>query len=225
MNRRICSFTILLFSMLSMYAQDDAGTWISTEMVTPIGRRWQAGAGGELRLKANFASVDRWQLTANANYKASRYLKLGASYEFHLKNRQLADGEKECVPRHRLMVDATPQVKLCSWLKLSLRERYQYTHMMAKSGIAATDEHHLRSRLKVDFSTNTTWSPYVSCEVFNRLDDEFHIDEMRLAAGSAYALTSHYMLSFGYLLDVKYNGISFFGKRNHIIQASFTYKL
>ena len=225
MNRRICSFTILLFSMLSMYAQDDAGTWISTEMVTPIGRRWQAGAGGELRLKDNFASVDRWQLAVNANYKASPYLKLGVTYEFHLKNRQLADGEKEWVPRHRLMADATPQVKVCSCLKLSLRERYQYTYMMAKNGIASSDEHHLRSRLKVDINTHTAWNPYASCEIFNRLDSKFHADEIRLAAGTMFALSSHYMFSFGYLLDVKDNGISLFGKRNHIIQASFTYKL
>ena len=225
MYRRICSITILFLSMLSMYAQDDAGTWISTEMVKSIGRRWQAGAGGELRLKDNFASVDRWQLAANASYKVSPYLKLGATYEFHLKNRQLADGEKEWVPRHRLMADATPQVKACSWLKLSLRERYQYTRMMAKSGIVAIDEHHLRSRLKVDFDTHTTWNPYASCEIFNRLDSKFHTDEIRLAAGTTCTLSSHYMLSLGYLLDVKDNGTSLLGKRNHIIQASFTYKL
>ena len=162
MNRRIFSITILSLSMLSMYAQDDAGAWISAELVKPIGRRWQTVVGGGLRLKDNFANVDRWQLAANASYKVNPNLQLGATYEFHLKNRQLANGEMKWVPRHRLMADASPQIKVRSWLKLSLRERYQYTHMMAKSGIAATDKHHLRNRLKVDFNTHIQYGGRMS---------------------------------------------------------------
>ena len=225
MNRSICGFVILFLSMLSAYAQDDVGTWISAEIMKPIGGRWQADASSELRLKDDFANVDRWQMSVNVNYKVSSILKVGAAYEFHLKNRQLTDGAEEWVPRHRLMADATLQVKVCSWLKLSLRERYQYTHMMAKSGIASTYEHHLRSRVKADLSTHAAWSPYVFCEVFSRLDADCHADEIRLAVGTTYAISSHRNLSFGYLLDAKDDGKSLFGKRNNIIQASFIYKL
>ena len=82
---------------------------------------WSLGVNTEIRTKNNVGSVDRWQLGIDCTYKISKLLKLGGSYEFHLKNHTI-DGVNEMVPRHRLMFDITPGCKVFNWLKLSLRE-------------------------------------------------------------------------------------------------------
>ena len=77
---------------------DDFGMWMSAGTEKKLNDRWNLGAGIELRTKDNSGSVDRWQLAINGAYKVSKFLKLGANYELHLKKRTVDSG-KETVPR------------------------------------------------------------------------------------------------------------------------------
>ena len=148
---------------------DDFGMWMTVGTEKKLNDRWNLGAGIELRTKDNSGSVDRWQLAINGAYKVSKFLKLGANYELQLKKRTVDSG-KETVPRHRLMFDITPGGKVMNWLKLSLRERYQYTYTVQKSNVKAIHEHHLRNRFKaeIDNSNMKGWSPYLSVEMFKQ---------------------------------------------------------
>ena len=204
---------------------DDFGMWMSAGTEKKLNDRWSLGAGIELRTKDNSGSVDRWQLAINGAYKVSKFLKLGANYELHLKKRTVDSG-KETVPRHRLMFDITPGGKVMNWLKLSLRERYQYTYTVQKSNVKAIHEHHLRNRFKaeIDNSSMKGWSPYLSVEMFNNLSKQFEIDEMRMAIGTSYSIHTHHVVNLGYLLDLK-RSAGGLDKVLHVITVGYVYKM
>ena len=199
--------------------------WMSAGTEKKLNDRWSLGAGIELRTKDNSGSVDRWQLAINGAYKVSKFLKLGANYELHLKKRTVDSG-KETVPRHRLMFDITPGGKVMNWLKLSLRERYQYTYTVQKSNVKAIHEHHLRNRFKaeIDNSSMKGWSPYLSVEMFNNLSKQFEIDEMRMAIGTSYSIHTHHVVNLGYLLDLK-RSAGGLDKVLHVITVGYVYKM
>jgi hypothetical protein len=203
----------------------DSGMWISAGTEKKLNDRWNLGASIELRTKDDTKSIDRWQLVLNGAYKVSEHLKLGGCYEFQLRNRTI-DNATEFVPRHRLMFDVTPGTKVFDWLKLSLRERYQYTYTMQKSHVAATHEHHLRNRLKaeIDNSSMKGWSPYVSVEMFNNLSKQFQIDEMRMAIGTTYSISARHTINFGYLLDLK-RSAGGLDKALHVLTLGYVYKM
>jgi hypothetical protein len=88
----------------------------------------------------------RWSLGASLDYKPIKYLKLGASYSFmyrykpenrreHYRDDIMDDDhwdgynvrDSYWSPRHRASLDVTGTVKLWKWLRVSLRERYQFT--------------------------------------------------------------------------------------------------
>ena len=64
----------------------DFGVWYSAGMEKKISADWNAGIGTELRTKHRREYIDRWKLDIHSTYRIHRYLKLGAAYEFHLKN-------------------------------------------------------------------------------------------------------------------------------------------
>ena len=209
----------------SAQTTDDFGMWMSAGTEKKLNDRWNIGTSIELRTKDNTGSVDRWQLAINGAYKVSKFLKLGANYELHLKKRTVDTG-KETVPRHRLMFDITPGGKVMNWLKLSLRERYQYTYTVQKSNVQAINEHHLRHRFKaeIDNSNMKGWSPYLSVEMFNNLSKQFEIDEMRMAIGTSYSIHTHHVVNLGYLLDLK-RSAGGLDKVLHVITVGYVYKM
>ena len=102
----------------------------------------------------------------------------------YLKN-QTTGSETISLLYHRFMADVVPAMSVSSWLKLSLRERYQYTYRMARHDIDAQHEHHLRSRIKAVMATaQSKWKPFTSAEMFNNMGEGFTIDEIRMTVGT-----------------------------------------
>ncbi len=136
------------------------------------------------------------------------------------------DDVTEVVPRHRLIFDITPGGKMFDWLKLSLRERYQYTHMIQKGNVDASHEHHLRNRLKAEITNSNMngWSPFASVEMFNNLNKQMQIDEMRMTIGTAYSINAHHGINFGYLLDLK-RSASDLDKALHVLTMGYMYHI
>ncbi len=195
--------TFAFVGLANAQTTNDFGTWTQVNVEMSFKEKWNIAGGAELRTKDNMQSVDRKQLAMDGSYKVLPVLKIGAGYEFHAKS-QSVNGMKETVPRHRLMLDATTGEKVLDWLKLSLRERYQYTYTVARSNVEATHEYHLRSRFKADVTPRcSSWRPFASVEMFINVSERFGIDEWRIATGTGYSITPHHAISFGYLLDLK----------------------
>ncbi len=198
--------------------------WVSAGAEKNVNDSWGLGVSTELRTKDNTGSVDRWQLGVSGTYKVSKVLKLGDGYEFHLKTRTVDDGT-EMVPRHRLMFDITPGGKVSGLLKLSLRERYQYTYIMQKGNVDASHEHHLRNRFKIEIAKDKVkLIPFVSVEMFNNLGKQFQIDEMRMVIGTTYSINAHHAVSLGYLLDLKRSAAGL-NKALHVLTSGYVYKI
>lgn len=145
--KRIHIGLILLLLPLWASAEDRFGNWAEIGIEKSLGtnKKWSVGLETEMRAQER----DRWSIGANLGYKPIKYLKLGATYNFLYRYRP--DNRREHYiddvvsedswngynerddywsPRHRLSIDVTPTVKLWKWLRISLRERYQFTRRM-----------------------------------------------------------------------------------------------
>ena len=132
--------------------------------------------------------------------------------------------------RHRLSLDITGTVKLRKTLRISLRERYQYTHQAARtvdrvkyrdpsydgdgnlSGYdeeevtvdekSAKNRHLLRSRLKFSIDKKGwKFEPYVSAETHNDLANGMHLDKIRTIVGVDYSITKQHKVGLGYVFN------------------------
>ena len=134
----------------------------------------------EWRTKDDLGKTDRWGLKVGGSYKPLSFLKLGAGYETHYRNRG-TDGWKF---RHRYHVDGTLSAR-AQRVKLSLRERFQHTFD------GHTDELRLRSRAKVAYDIpKCKLEPYASAEMYNGLNrtEHFGVKRMRYRGGITVAL-------------------------------------
>ena len=203
--------------------ENDFGIWLNANLEKDIGNKWSAGINTEIRTMDNTRSIDRWQAGVNGSYKICQTLRLNAGYEIHLKNRNV-DGISEIVPRHRMMLGLSKRWNVVEWLKLSIRERYQYTYMTAKSNIDATSNHHLRCRLKAEMEINNVrWKPFASIETFNNIAKHFNIDEIRGSTGSTYKISRHHIVYIAYIINLKEanNGLN---KASHVVNSGYILK-
>ena len=146
--------------------------------------RLDVSAGLEWRTKDDLGMTDRWGLDVAAKYKLLPYLKVGAGYEVHYRNR----GEEGWKFRHRYHVDGTLSGRWARW-KLSLRERYQHTFN------AEEKEFRLRSRVKVAYDiARCKLEPYVSVEMYNGLGrgEHFDVARMRYRGGLSFPLAERW---------------------------------
>lgn len=174
---------------------------------------------GEYRTTDALESTDRWSIEGGLSYKFCPYFKLGASYTFinqHVDSRTTKKGnivDSYWQPRHRFSVDATGSYKFGK-LKLSLRERYQFTHhteqtvakydgddgsQKSDEVIEAKDKHVLRSRLKAEYNiSKSIFTPFASAEIYNSLSDGFSTKKLRYTVGTDISIAKHHDLSLYY---------------------------
>lgn len=274
MRKIILLMFSLLFFPLNNYAEDnehDFGTWLEIgakkDLASlPLSLDFQ----GELRTKSISTQVDRISLAIGATYKFNKYLKFNFSYAFidsykadkerYSKETYNQDGvllsyrkrftPGYWTPRHRFYFELTPTIKLARMLRVSLRERYQYTftpvnhytrntyyYELEKDAFVLDysqngelrqeprdHRHSLRSRLKLDYDKKgIKCTPYVSVELHNDLRNDFRIRKIRSAFGMDYKLNRHHSLGAAYILnwDCEKQPHEFF----HALNISYTFKL
>ena len=122
--------------------EDRFGTWTEIGISKEVTKTFDVGLNTEIRAQEDA----RWSLGASLDYKPIKYLKLGASYSFmyrykpenrreHYRDDIMDDDhwdgynvrDSYWSPRHRASLDVTGTVKLWKWLRISLRERYQFS--------------------------------------------------------------------------------------------------
>ena len=100
---------VLLISLLgvssfSLRAQEkDFATWANAGFEYKLKPAFTVSGGLEWRTKDDLGKTDRWGLKVGGSYKLLPFLKLGAGYETHYRNRG-ADGWKF---RHRYRLEGT----------------------------------------------------------------------------------------------------------------------
>ena len=165
------------------YAQEvDYTTWLKMGAQYEVNERWEVSGGLEWRTKGDVSTTDRLGLDVAAKYKVLSFLKVGAGYEVHYRNR----GDEGWKFRHRYHAEGTLSTK---WMrvKVSLRERFQHTWN------AEEKEFRLRSRLKLAYDIrHCKLEPYASVEMYNGLGrgERFDVARMRYRAGLTLPLFS-----------------------------------
>ena len=138
----------LLLPASAQEDNDEVGIWSELGIEKAITKKWDVG------LDLEYRAQDRARFSAGlgTSYKLNKYLKFGVSYNFLYSQRpdkykDKSEGEvgsenwttgynytsEYWFPRHRFSAEATGSIKLWKWLKVSLRERYQFTHSRARS--------------------------------------------------------------------------------------------
>jgi hypothetical protein len=144
---RAAFFVCLLCFPFGGWAQSDAGSFLSAEVCKEVGKRLSFGLEIEMRTRDAVKDIDRLSAEFQTSYKLCEGLKLSAGYVFlgdhnkrisHYKEND-RDYRKGLVEigdrknlreywglRHRMHVSLTGSHRF-GRLKLSLRERWQYT--------------------------------------------------------------------------------------------------
>lgn len=187
----LLAFTLLPLSAMAK-GDDEFGVWTELGVEKSLTKKWDVGLDAEFRGQENL----RWSIGASTSYKLSKHLKLGAFYSYinsskpeKVKDKSIYDPsnpdyytvgynrfDSYWTNRHRLGIELTGDIKLWKWLKISARERYQFTHR-AKQSI---DKYSFRQEHGMDFDDN--WNPipviYEPVESWDKKKIACHSDQV-----------------------------------------------
>lgn len=136
LSRTIRMIGAMLLMPLCSLAQDNYSTWMSANMEKDLCKQFSLNA--ELGVRTNDKA--RYDIGIGAEYKPIKYLKIGVGYSFieregptedHYTQDGIWNGYNKTgswVRAHRAIADVAGTVKAWKWLRISLRERYQFTH-------------------------------------------------------------------------------------------------
>lgn len=168
----LLAFTLLPLSAMAK-GDDEFGVWTELGVEKSLTKKWDVGLDAEFRGQENL----RWSIGASTSYKLGKHLKLGAFYSYINSSKpEKVKDKSEYDPnnpdyytigynrfdsywtnRHRLGIELTGDIKLWKWLKISARERYQFTHS-ARENIG---KYSYREMHDVQYDFDEDWNPVV----------------------------------------------------------------
>lgn len=149
MKKFIQVIALMLFlpvaEAVAQESKNDNGVWASLDMSKTLNKKWSIGAELDVRSTNSSKDVSRFGMTMEGGYKPLKWLKLGAGISFmrdHKLAKETEDYKQDGTTfngynlkteywrsKQRYFFDVAGKLKLGRFT-LSLRERYQYTHIM-----------------------------------------------------------------------------------------------
>ena len=224
MEKRIIIVVLaLVASVAHLNAQSQSGMILGIEAEKKVNKKVGVGIEADFRTRNNFKTAERWSVGLNANYKPTKWLKADAGYSFLNTNyAEKISGEGSKLKwrpsywggRHRLHLSLTADHKVWSNLRLSLRERWQYTYRPEQAvdrwKIDKTlqtktldsnyfregkGKHQLRSRLQLEWDKKRAMlTPFANVEFYNSLS----IEKIRYTVGTDMKLGKQHSLGVYY---------------------------
>jgi long-subunit fatty acid transport protein len=215
----VCLLTVTLAATAAS-AQSEAGLLVEAGAEKKLNKQWSLSLDADLRTRNNLRTMDRWSVGFGAEYKPAKYLKLGAGYTLLNSNDREdisyhSDGSyNNWRPsywglKHRFNVSATGTYKFQNNLRISLRERWQYTYRpeqtvdrwdfdnacwqdKVRSG---KGKNQLRSRLQIEYDKKRALvTPYANVELYN----SWAVEKIRYTVGADFDLTKQHRLGIFY---------------------------
>ena len=203
---RIISAAFMAFMSLTATAQSEGGLVASLEAEKKLGKKLSVEAEAELRTRNDFKTMDRWSIGLGASYKFNKWMKADAGYTFlntnfhediSLKDNGNYNNWRPSYwgIRHRVYASVAGTYKFSNNLRISLRERWQYTYRPEKTvarwdfdnswwedkARAGKGKNQLRSRLQIEYDKKKALlTPYASVEFYNSMA----IEKIRYTAGT-----------------------------------------
>ena len=219
-SNRIVVTALLAVMSLTATAQTEGGLIAGAEVEKKVNKQLSFGFEAELRTRNDFKTMDRWSLGLGVEYKFNKWLKADAGY--HLLNTNFredislkANGNfNNWRPsywgiRHRVHASLTGTYKFQNNLRLSLRERWQYTYRPEKTVTrwdfdneywedkvrAGKGKNQLRSRLQLEYDKKKALlTPYASVELYN----SWAIEKIRYTVGTDINVTKSHVFNVFY---------------------------
>ena len=211
---------LMVTSSMPLSAQSEGGLIVGAEAEKKVNKQLSVGMEAEMRTRNNFKTMDRWKFGINMDYKLSKHLKASAGYnllnqdfreDIDLKSSGAYNHWRPSYwgVKHRFYASLTGQYKLQNGLKLSLRERWQYTYRPEKT-VERWDfddeqwedkirkgkgKNQLRSRLQIEYDKKgSLLNPYASMELYN----SWGIKKIRYTVGTDFKLSKQHSLGLFY---------------------------
>lgn len=217
---------VLLLCGTSAKAQTESGLLLGVEAEKTVSKSLSVTAEAGFRSRNDFKTADRWSGSVGVEYKLTKGLKAAAGYTLLYDNYREKITDNYWRPsywgvRHRVNASLTGSYKVGSVLRLSLRERWQYTYRPETTtdrfyfvdypgaswtghtdGWTATEKvrdakgkNQLRSRLQVEYDKKkATVKPYASAELYN----SWEIEKVRYTVGTDVKLSKQHSLDIYY---------------------------
>lgn len=218
-NSMLTAFALLAMATPAA-AQSEGGMLLEADAEKKITKDLSIGIGGDFRTRNDFATVDRWSLGVKANYKLTSWLKADAGYKllntnFREKYDLKASGALNhwrpsyWGTKHRFYASLTAEQKVLDDIKISLRERWQYTYRPETTVErwdyddeewedkvrSAQNKNQLRSRFQIEYSPKgALLSPYGSVELYN----SWSVEKLRYTVGTDIRLSKHHSMNVFY---------------------------
>jgi len=247
---------------------DDFGLWTEINVSKSLPHNLELSFEGEYRMEDYLRKTDRFGGTLSLGYKATKFMKFKAGYAllygFHSEERKekyeddIMDldhyrgykvTESYWSLRHRFKADITFDKKFFKWLKISLRERYQYSfrpemevprlYYPERYDKYADEyyknppeseldkkherrEHMLRSRLEFQYDKKKCdWKPFVSFEVYNDLANQMKTGEYKVMCGTDYKISKQHKVNVSYLYNTEMEAHPY--ESRHVLILGYSY--
>ncbi len=225
-NRYLVAVLIGAMSLPAM-SQSEAGLLMELGAEKKLSKKFSLGLEADLRTRNNFKTMDRWSVGLGAEYKPVKHLKLSAGYSL-LNNNNREDisynssgSYNNWRPsywgiRHRVNAAVSGTYKFQNNLRITLRERWQYTYRPEKT-VTRWDfdnscwedkvrkgkgKNQLRSRLQLEYDKKgALFTPYANIELYN----SWAIEKIRYTAGVDYNYSKQHTFNLFYRYQNMHN--------------------
>lgn len=212
----------------SVFAQSEGGLIVGLEAEKKVNKQLGVSLDAGLRTRNDFKTMDRWSFGLSAGYKFNKWLKADAGYSLLVGNNRekveyytssAGNAKIKWRPsywgvRHRFYASLAGTYKFQSGIKLSLRERVQFTYRpetsperykmkISEQTMTLDDEYvrssktkgSLRTRLQVEYDKKRAlFTPYANIELYNNLA----IEKVRYTVGTDVRLSKQHSVGVYY---------------------------
>lgn len=247
MFKRLAAAALILTSALPMTAQSEGGLYMSVEAEKKIDKKLSVSLEAATRSRNNFKTMDRWSLDLGAEYKLNKWLKAEAGYMLIDQNNREKINYKTTGAydtwrpsywsiKHRVYAGLTGSYKFSNNIKLSLRERWQYTYRPEKT-VQRWDfddeawkdkvrtgkgKNQLRSRFEIAYDKKRAlFTLYGNVELYNA----WGIEKIRYTVGTDIHLSKQHQLGIFYRFqDMKQVDADEYDPNMHYIGIGYKFK-
>ena len=219
----------MMAQSLASLAQSESGLLLEAEAEKKLSKKFSVALDADMRTRNDFKTMDRWSIGIGGEYKPIKNLKLGAGYTLLNTNfREDVSFQTSGIPkkwrpsywgvRHRFSLSATGSYKFSNNIRISLRERWQYTYRPEKTigrfnfneekfgwedkVRASKGKSQLHSRLQVEYDKKRALlTPFASVELYNSMA----IEKVRYTLGTDFNITKHHTFSVFYRFQDMHN--------------------
>lgn len=176
----------LLMLPVAVMAQD-LGLWTGVSTDYQLSKSLALHANAQVRFSDNIQVTRAYLGELGLSYKLTKHLKVSGFYRY--TGRLKLNRETETWyyrPYHRFYGELSYDQKLGKFLKLDYRLRYQNQFKDDNDAVVA-DKSYLRNKLELSFRNSSRFTPFVSADLFYRIDQgdgSRGFDQVRYKAGT-----------------------------------------